>query len=553
MSADALQGSPASRARGFWSKPVDFLLGRSAVAFALAVSATAALAVHLFWGQTLDARFGLIDDHEIVAFLGADGRLPWGEIVPTLLGSTEVGNVSSTGRFRPVYYGFRLAETAAWGPDPRAWYAVRAFAYVAFVLAAVWAAMRTAGVVAAVFALVAAATSPLWGDVLGRLGPAEAYGALLSAAGLVSGVVAFQARSRGGAAAAAAVLASSAALLCGVKETFIPLAAIGGAAAACACLRKGMRGVALAMAGAVAAAILIVAVPVAVHTMAAGQDIYAREVGVTQRLGLVAGGLRVGAWTTSAALVAVGIAAAAGLLLARGDAARKARVRRSAVVAAAVVLCAAGLEATQFVLYAGSWPTGIRYDFPGVFAGPAKLVAAAALAVHAAGDSPRARAAVAAALLLLCATAVPGARHGLARISAATGANVETTVRSARALDAIFDAAADGHVVVLDAHLPALSYEPMFAVLRYLAASGRHGPVAVRLLRPDDPPRNQLEAGLGEVMRRLSDGGGSGLVPLASIAGRPCIAAGLDGPAGDGCARRASFSGTPGPESSEGR
>ena len=76
------------------------------------------------FGRVLSAQWGVIDDHEIIAFLGQDRKLYLHEIFPALK-STEVGDFGSLTRYRPSYFLLRLLECVAWGANPLYWYAFR--------------------------------------------------------------------------------------------------------------------------------------------------------------------------------------------------------------------------------------------------------------------------------------------------------------------------------------------------------------------------------------------------------------------------------------------
>ncbi|OJX66511.1 MAG: hypothetical protein BGO94_06490 [Micrococcales bacterium 72-143] len=83
---------------------------RTPAGFAL-LAAVSFTTVFAFFGQLRHARLGLIDDHEILRFLGSDHRLLLWEI-PSVLGTTELANWGEDGRFRPAYYFLRAVEVA---------------------------------------------------------------------------------------------------------------------------------------------------------------------------------------------------------------------------------------------------------------------------------------------------------------------------------------------------------------------------------------------------------------------------------------------------------
>ena len=83
-----------------------------------------AIMVLAIFGRVVASKWSVIDDHEIMLFLGRDGKLYLSEIFSTLK-LTEVGNFGSLTRYRPSYYILRLLECVVWGANPAYWYAFR--------------------------------------------------------------------------------------------------------------------------------------------------------------------------------------------------------------------------------------------------------------------------------------------------------------------------------------------------------------------------------------------------------------------------------------------
>lgn len=96
--------------------------------------------------QIKNAELWVIDDHQIIRYLGADGDLPLTEIPTTLLHGTEVGQYASALRFRPGYYLLKLLETSLWGDSVWLWYATRGLAFAAFLAAIAYVAIRLLGI-----------------------------------------------------------------------------------------------------------------------------------------------------------------------------------------------------------------------------------------------------------------------------------------------------------------------------------------------------------------------------------------------------------------------
>jgi hypothetical protein len=139
--------------------------------FILLFSTIAAFAL---FGNTLNSKFGLIDDHEIIQFLGPDKKIGFSEI-PAALRLTEVGNFGSQERFRPVYYLLRILESILWGNHPALWYLSRLVILsislsLTWILISKFTSKFTSG-----FIIAYLLTFICWVEIFARLGPSETY------------------------------------------------------------------------------------------------------------------------------------------------------------------------------------------------------------------------------------------------------------------------------------------------------------------------------------------------------------------------------------------
>ena len=142
---------------------------------------------YYLYGQLRHAKLGLIDDHEILRFLGDKHSVSLFDIPRILLTQTEVGHWGSEARFRPVYYVLRLLEAAIHGDQAGQWYLTRIVlvvsigAGVAFIVLRVLlvrglgATRLLLTLALAAFAGLAVMTLPSWTDIVMRLGPSEIY------------------------------------------------------------------------------------------------------------------------------------------------------------------------------------------------------------------------------------------------------------------------------------------------------------------------------------------------------------------------------------------
>ncbi len=135
------------------------------------------------WGANLAAPLGMIDDHEIVGFLGPDQQLSLGEIPQLLWEKTEVGQWGTALRYRPLYYLLRFGEIALWGANSVGWYLGRLllagyfFWQLFLLLRWVLASRPLAGLEnrLALLMLLMVMYQPFWRDIFCRLGPSEIY------------------------------------------------------------------------------------------------------------------------------------------------------------------------------------------------------------------------------------------------------------------------------------------------------------------------------------------------------------------------------------------
>ncbi len=197
--------------------------------------ATASLVAFGTLASNLTARFGPVDDGEVLRWLGSDGRLSLGEYGSTLA-QTEVGTFGGDiGRFRPFYYLVRVGQAVAFGDDPQGWYRSVLVVFVAAI--AVWGAVfgmwlgigarslpgRFTSAVfvvsGAIAGVLVTASLPSWTGVATRLGPQEGLGLLMV------GFMAFAATllMNGGTAWWWLLLGFSTAAAMTTKENFLPL------------------------------------------------------------------------------------------------------------------------------------------------------------------------------------------------------------------------------------------------------------------------------------------------------------------------------------------
>lgn len=339
------------------------------------------------WGNNLRARWGIIDDHEIMRFLGTDGHLAASHFWKVLLG-TEIASPGTSLRYRPAYYLLRVCETFVWGDSPLGWYACRIVLFALSVMILWWLVEKYVGFVAGFLFTLYICTFPWWADIWAKLGPAETYavfGTALYAAGFVRVLEATRQEAPAGAASLVnwLLMLAGAFIAMGSKENllFLLLPVI---ILILILWKKRFAGkTAIALSAVICGYGIFIAAAVATALAKSHKDIYANSVKPVGRLELLYYGMikALGNGYVLFGLIAVTIFMAGVLvcLLKQNDQGKIKRYCRSL----AKYLCLSGvlllIYASQFAFYNGQWPAGMRYDFPGGLCGPLLMLATAIL------------------------------------------------------------------------------------------------------------------------------------------------------------------------------
>ena len=129
------------------------------------------------WAPLLNAQWGLIDDHEVMAFVGTEARLPPSQFVAALK-TTELNPEASLARFRPSYYVVRTLEAMAWGKNARQWYGLRIAIATILALTVAYVGVLFAGPILTTGFLTFSLFAGYWADIFARAGPGETYAVL---------------------------------------------------------------------------------------------------------------------------------------------------------------------------------------------------------------------------------------------------------------------------------------------------------------------------------------------------------------------------------------
>lgn len=482
------------------------------------------------WGPLLDAQWSIVDDHEIVATVGQNNAFSYADI-PAALGKTEVASSSTAVRFRPSYYVLRFSEVAAWGANPGYWYATRVLIAIAFSLALAWVCLQLASPVLALGFLVFVLSRPFWLDIFGRLGPAETYGALgISMVILAVSMGVGRSRSL----LWALILSLGVVIAAGSKEnllflTIIPILILFFN-------RKDLspivRGVYLIPAF---YAVWIV-FTLWGRLKLSGKDVYAQEISLESRLGLVIHFLQrvdVLLWLGGIALILLTICALKLCARRMPDGVISGH-SKALVTAAFLIAIFLALFFFQYVFYSGRWPDVYepRYLFPGIIF---KYLAVLVILNCAVKLLSRPRVAKflsygVSSLAFVCFIGVLkmpdigrnfpeknyielsgyGYYPDIASNRFGSEARVRETVEFTKAINSVADYLKGNPTawVVFNSHGGGGDYEPLFSIERFLRAAGVSAPIALNFdgYSVDSFPDNPLATELIETLDDLRNG-----------------------------------------------
>jgi len=474
------------------------------------------------FGANLDAEFGVIDDHEIVLYLGVDRELPAAEAVERIQ-SANFGNPQGHKRYRPSYYTLRMLETYLWGARPILWYATRMIIAALFMVVAWYIIGKHLGMLAGFLTVMYITTSLPWIDIFSRLGPAEAYGVLGTTVFAAGSYLLIKARSqtrRSGTEALYWILVMMGALVAlGSKENLIIISVPTVLLAALAFTDRRNRVAAFIAATAVLTLTTLSVWATLLAVGAAGATIYGESVEPIGRLAIIAATL------TSVPGMAMAIALVALTALwttMKGKSHQK--LRETTVKTLLVVVALLTVYLSQHVFYNGELKPN-RYSFPGAFAyKPAFFLVIAWYLWSASklkGDWIRSSAAgyTVGAALMIAMLSYPG--------------TVQSRVLSNVHLTQSFDARLE-HVVATLRHYPDSrlvveshdrhDYEPIFSWSRHLRARGIENELLLRIHgysseSLSDTLRITIANGL-ELVSREGGRGYSGWPDLEILSGR---------------------------------
>jgi hypothetical protein len=517
-----------------------FLEGRNSLWHSLGWLSCLALAILITaynWLPLRSAAWSLIDDHEVIAAIGARPRLPVSEIYQQLL-QTEVADPTRTRRFRPAYYLLRFVEAATWGKNVSLWYWTRIFIAGAFALFLTHFCVRFAGPILSLGFLAFALSRPYWSGIFSGLGPGETYAALgvaLIYAGMSQTFTGRLSCWAWGFTALGTVIAAGSKenfLIVGfllVWLLFLPRTRVSTMA-------KIGTGIILMYVGWIGLTIIRV-------LSQTGVDVYLQSTSASSRLVLLSEFIMrpdVLIWSIAIALVL--LVAVSLRIIASKDSVKALTASHKLIHTATALSLLFFLFACQFIFYNGKWPSGTaaRYLFPGLLAKHlALLVGGATLVYLICTGLHKPRWAISVSILISAGFLV--AARGDWQDNRAQSKNVvETSRRFMSKMETTKDYLWGNPSAALILNSYSMwDFEPVFSVARFIRAAGITNSIAVQFHRDlsGTSAQTPLEVQLSKELTQFQlSGGGESFVPLASVdISKDCFSLGFHGPPLEDC------------------
>lgn len=461
-------------------------------------------------GGNLQARWSIIDDHEIVDMLGSDRRISLWEI-PTKISQTEVSHWGQSVRYRPSYYILRVMESFLWRGNPQLWYAVRIVFLAIFLFVLVKLAAKEISLLVGFAFAIFVMTSGYWSDVWARLGPGEIYSVLGVSIYAYSFYKIIKANSIKNSSIFAWIgIFIGGFIAAGSKENFV-LLALPSLFLIVRYLHKKQINLKLVLPFLQVLYSLFIALGIVIAIKKSGQDIYMNEITLANRLALLVSGFT----KTVRDFKIMSIFQIAAILYFWQI--RKIRIKKFIHQSKNAIFLLIFLFITylfQIVYYSGGWPTNSRYDFPGILAQQVFWLTWLALLLHLVKIVKK-KLVTKVYLGIVTSIAIvliySSFNNGFGSIFAAVERNVSSTREFTSRLDRL------SKVTSMYPNLPVIlrsrtlwDYEPVYSLVRYIKYLNIKNQIYLDYKDEDIASRLGLEKYLSENLDELSKTGMSG-------------------------------------------
>jgi len=490
----------------------------------------------LMFGENLNAQWWIIDDHEIIFYLGEDGELDIKEIPLRLMRDTEVGTFGMNPRFRPIYYFLRLLESALWGNRPGLFYLFR-IAICAFLVFTLWYCTKDIlGIFGSFIFAMAVMSFQYWADIFSRLGPSESYAVLGVSLFCLGFTRYWKNEGRKNALLTWFLIFVGVVIAVGSKENMVLVILFVVWMFVDAAIKKRLTHSQIIFSVlSLLFSIFIVGVILLGIINNQNRNIYATDVSISTIFTILKNELRTFPFSLikyysntivimiiSLSVVISGLAIRFGFQN-RGKMIEKRAVRKIILECIAYLLVVYILFLSQRVFYTQRWPTEIRYDFPGRLGEVATLVILIYTCLQLfkkIGISQFDQVFFRAGYVALFAIVIFQNNY-FSAARAYTQDNVRRTVQFAQQIEYIKHETLDfpEYPIIFESH-DVMDHEPIFSVKIFLSAYGVRNPISIRMhgYSSQSMDIDPSVKGLAENMERVSkEGGINGFVALDAL------------------------------------
>lgn len=481
------------------------------------IGLSAGLTYYLF-GENLHAEFGIIDDYQIVEYIGPDNTMSVSEIVPLLL-KTEVGHPGEFPRYRPSYFAVRIIETFFWGESPFLWYFARLIMSILFASCLWYLLQDYIGFIPAGLFVLYIFTYSFWADIFTRLGPAEAYivlGITLFALGFHFLIQRERRTTKGWVVVSWTLVTLGIVLAIGSKENALVLVLPCIILWLQTFIQKRGRWIGFLNVSLILFYAIFITWAIVIALKRTGVTIYAQSVSFSSRWEVLLAALK----TKDSVLMLAGTVVVGGLFCYFHFVKSDKKLRQLSFNALAIIVGCYFLFVTQFFFYNGSWPIGNRYDFPGLLYRPVfylTLVWLFVRSMQAAGVNRNVYLGLVAGFSVGLALIIAPGR--LIQTREATRRNVQYTQAFKSQYDGVVEKlkANPDWALVIESH-SVRDYEPIYGWAKYLAAHGVTNQIFLRMHDySSETAVSDLDKILTEGLEKTAREGRRGISPLHEL------------------------------------
>ena len=314
--------------------------------------------------NNLDAKWSIIDDHEIAYYLGSDNKIFLNEL-PVLISGSEAGGFGNTLRFRPIYSILRITESALWQNNPQFWYLTRQSILIVFLFSLSYIFANFMGTIPAIIFSLFVMTGAYWSDIWTRLGPSETYvvlGISLYALGLFKIL-----EQRSKSVFTWLVLLFGGLIAIGSKENMVILALPSLFLLVSRIANHKLDWKLIFPILHVLFAIFVsISIYLAINKV--GHDVYANEITAGGKLALLLPGIKKTVKDLKIIEIIIGaiLLLVSKIIIFNKNTLKETLSHNRNAILLLIFFCITYL--TQYIFYSGAWPTNMRYDLPGILA-----------------------------------------------------------------------------------------------------------------------------------------------------------------------------------------